>query len=54
MMSSMIIYNGQRKKCDRKYSGNTMVLVLAMLLSLVQDMGITSKGEREKLLYSYG
>lgn len=35
MMSSMIVYNGQREKCDRKCSGNTMVVVPVQLLSLV-------------------
>jgi len=24
MMSSMIVYNGQEEKCDRKYSGNKL------------------------------
>lgn len=47
-MSSMIVYNGQREKCDRKYSSNTIVSVLAMLLSLVEDMGIAQNREKWK------
>lgn len=49
MMSSMIIYNGQKETCDRKYRSNAIVLALStkMFLSVVESMGIASNLEKK-------
>lgn len=53
MMSSMIVYSGQKEKCDRKYSGNNFGFTSRNATVFgSRQINQLKKAKREKLLQS--